>query len=89
MAKKTKAPINMICDRYSNYCANKNEFDFDEWMRSFDEHRGYTNDHIYKAIKNNDKEEMYFCMEHLIHERCDIDFSRKLVKYIREVEWIK
>ena len=84
MAKKTKAPITIICDRFWF-----NKFDKDEWMRSFDEHRGYTNDHIYKAIENNDKEDMYFCMEHLIHERCDIDLSRQLVKFIRDVEWIK
>ena len=82
MAKKTLAPITIICNRW---CGKS--FDVEEWMRSFSEHSGYTNDHIFEAIKNRDKEDMYFCMEHLIHERCDIDISRKLIKFIREVEW--
>lgn len=79
----------MICERLSNYRAKKYDFDFDEWMRSLEEHPCDDNNHIKEAIENRDKAETLFALEHLIHLRCDYDYCRSLTEFIKKVEWIK
>ena len=85
----------MICDRYTDYCHNrarktpeKDSFNLKEWMQSLEEHSCEDNRQILEAIKDKNKEEMYFALEHLIHLRCDLTYCRLLIGFVREVEWM-
>ena len=94
--KKIYSPITQICDRYNAYKREKFDgkpsdyvFSLDDWKQSFILFPCDSNRYILEAIEKKDKEEMYFAMEHLIHQRCDgVRYSKMLIDFIREVDWM-
>lgn len=81
MAKNN--PISLIMDMKGG-----NAYDKEAFRKSLAESKSDNAKYVLEALDAGDKEELFFAITHLIHNRCDYTLSRILCDFIKNIEWI-